>query len=102
MKDNNKEYESKSIEDNRWMANHISEILQGYQNGLNSNKEIFERISKDLLFKKEKMGDTILSFFITGITLIIGLSSLDPLKEVLSHNEWIRNNEWLIHNYGWI
>lgn len=102
MKDNNKEYESKSIEDNRWMANHISEILQGYQNGLNSNKEIFERISKDLLFKKEKMGDTILSFFITGITLIIGLSSLDQLKEVLSHNEWIRNNEWLIHNYGWI
>lgn len=102
MKDNNKEYESKSIEDNRWMANHISEILQGYQNGLSSNKEIFERISKDLLFKKEKMLNTILSFFITGITLIIGLSSLDPVKEVLSHNEWIKNNEWLIHNYGWI
>lgn len=102
MKDNNKEYESLGIEDNRWMANHISEILQGYQNGLSSNKEIFERISKELLFKKEKMLKTILSLFLTGITLIISLSSLDSVKEVLSHNEWIKNNEWLIHNYGWI
>ena len=92
MEINNKKNGTKNLEDNRWIANHIIEILQGYQNGLSSNKEIFERTSKDLLLKLEKGLNNILSVFITIITLIIGLSSLDPLKEILNHNSpwtWI-------------
>ena len=61
MEENNKDYGNKCIEDNRWMTNHIIEILQGYQNGLSSNKEIFERTSKDLLLKLEKGLNNVLS-----------------------------------------
>jgi hypothetical protein len=98
MEDNNKKDDHKNLEYNRWIANQIIEIQQGYQNGLSSNKEIVEKISNDLLLKKEKIRNNILSFFITGITLIVGLSSFDPVKEAISYNELRRNNEWIIHN----
>ena len=87
MEDNNKDYDNnQGIEDNGWMTSRIIEILQGYQNGLSSNKEIFERTSKDLLLKLEKGMNNALSIVITIITLIVGLTSLDPLKEIISRN----------------
>jgi hypothetical protein len=88
LKDNNKNYDSKCIEE---MINLIMEILNVYQNALNSNKEIFGESSKDLLLKLEKSKNTYLTLSISIGGFIFGLNALDQIKNIM--NEY---SNWLI------
>jgi hypothetical protein len=86
MKDNNKNYDNKCIEE---MINLIIEILNVYQNALNSNKEIFGESSKDLLLKLEKSKNTYLTLSISIGGFIFGLSALDQIKNIMNeYSNW--------------
>lgn len=81
-------------ENTKWNIIRMIEILNVYQNVLNSNKEIFEKVSKDFLSKLENDKSKSLSITISLIVVIISFASLvltiDIIKNIIK-NEQISN-----------
>jgi hypothetical protein len=92
---NSNNHDTVNLEENtKWNIIRMIEILNVYQNVLNSNKEIFEKVSKDFLSKLENDKSKSLSITISLIGVIISFASLvltiDIIKNIIK-NEQISN-----------